>query len=128
MTEWKDNGIIRIGDDVVAVISSIATVETDGIVSMSSGIAEGITKRVSGKQIQKGINVHIEQDEVTIDVRVIVKFGIKIDQVCRKVQQNVKEAVENMTGLHVKSINVRVEGVEFNKGKALEPNYQYSSI
>ncbi|WP_025028295.1 Asp23/Gls24 family envelope stress response protein [Caldalkalibacillus mannanilyticus] len=122
MNEWKENGIIRIADDVVAVIASIATVETEGIACMSSGIAEGLAKRVSGKQIQKGVHVQIDQHKAAIDIRIIVKFGTKIDHVCRAVQQNVKEAVENMTGLDVSTVNIRVEGVELNKGKALEPS------
>jgi uncharacterized alkaline shock family protein YloU len=121
MKEWRENGIIRIADDVVAVIATIATLETEGISSMTSGIAEGIAKRVSGKFIQKGVQVNMEQHEASIDLRVIVKFGIKIDTVCHQVQVNVKETVENMTGLQVKVVNVRVEGVELPKSKTTEP-------
>lgn len=114
----SEKGIVRIADDVVAVIASIATIDTDGITSMSGGIAEGIARRVSGKQAQKGVQVEIEKDRAAIDLRVIVKYGHKIDDVSRKVQYSVKEAVENMTGLQVQTVNVRIEGVDFEKGKA----------
>jgi uncharacterized alkaline shock family protein YloU len=123
MNEWKENGIIRIADDVVAVIASVATLDTNGIASMSGGIAEGIAKRVSRRHVQKGVLVTIDQHKASIDLRVIVGFGNKIDQVCKEVQLNVKETVENMTGLLVETINVRVEGVDLGSVKALEPSH-----
>lgn len=123
MSQLGGNGLIRIADNVVAVIASIAALDTDGISGMSGGIAEGFAKRVSGKLTQKGVHVAIDEDEASIDLRIIVKFGYKIDQICRNVQFNVKEAVENMTGLHVETVNVRVEGVELEKGKMMEPTF-----
>lgn len=105
-------GQISVAEDVVAVISSMATLETEGITALSSGIVEGIARRVSGKQVHKGINVQIEGNQVTINLRVIVQYGKKIDEVCFEVQRNVKEAVEQMTGLAVHQVNIRVEGVE----------------
>ncbi len=120
MSEWDEKGIIRIADDVVAVIASIATLDTEGITGMSGGIAEGIARRVSGRQVHKGVQVAIDDEDAKIDLRVIVQYGQKIDQICRQVQYNVKEAVENMTGLSVQEVNVRVEGVDFEKGKELE--------
>jgi uncharacterized alkaline shock family protein YloU len=123
MNEWKESGIIRIADDVVAVIASIAALDTDGVSGMSGGIAEGIAKRVSRKHIQKGIQVTVDHHEASIDLRVIITFGKKIDQVCHDIQFNVKEAVESMTGLSVKVVNVRVEGIDFVSDVAVEPSY-----
>jgi uncharacterized alkaline shock family protein YloU len=113
VSEEKDLGIIRIANDVVAVIASIVATEIDGIASMSGGIVEGLAKKVSGKNAQKGIQVSVGEVEAVIDLRVIVYFGEKIDEVCKILQRKVKEAVESMTGLHVLEVNVRVEGVEF---------------
>ncbi|GGK27642.1 hypothetical protein GCM10010965_20580 [Caldalkalibacillus thermarum] len=115
MEETKEKGIVRIADDVVAVIASIATLDTEGITSMSGGIVEGFARRVSGKQVHKGVQVNINNNEATINLRVIVQYGQKIDEVCRNVQHNVKEAVENMTGMYVNEVNVRVEGVDFGQ-------------
>jgi uncharacterized alkaline shock family protein YloU len=123
MNDWKESGIIRIADDVVAVIARIAALDTEGVSSMSGGIAEGIAKRVSRKYVQKGVHVTLDQHEASIDLRVIIMFGQKIDQVCRELQVNVKEAVESMTGLLVKSVNVRVEGVDLVTAEAIEPSY-----
>jgi uncharacterized alkaline shock family protein YloU len=113
MSEEKGLGVIRIANDVVAVIASIVATEIDGIASMSGGIVEGLAKKVSGKNVQKGIQVAVGEVEAAIDIRVIVYFGEKIDKVCKNLQRRVKEAVESMTGLHVVEVNIRVEGVEF---------------
>jgi uncharacterized alkaline shock family protein YloU len=113
MAEAKENGVVRIADDVVAVIAGIAASETSGIAGMSGGITEGLARRVSGKNVQKGVQVEVGEFEAAIDLRVIVLYGTKIDETCRALQENVKEAVESMTGLRVVEVNVKVEGVEF---------------
>ncbi|UVI27857.1 Asp23/Gls24 family envelope stress response protein [Paenibacillus spongiae] len=115
MTEELQTGIIRIADDVVATIAGLAALETPGIAGMSGGISEGLAKRLSGKNVQKGISVEVGQLEAAIDLRIIVKYGIPIQEVCRLLQQNVREAVENMTGLQVVEVNVKVEGVMFKE-------------
>lgn len=124
MDEHHGGGQIRIADDVVAVIAGIAATETEGIASMSGGITEGIASRLMGKQMRKGIKVEVGTQEASIDLRVIVLYGVKIDAVCRKLQRNVKEAVESMTGLHVIEVNVYVEGVEFPEQKKQEEEVQ----
>lgn len=108
-------GSISVAEDVVAVIASMAALDTEGIVGLSSGIVEGIARRVSGKQMHKGVSVQIEGKQVTINLRVIVQYGQKIDEACFKVQRNVKEAVEQMTGLQVQQVNIRVEGVDMGR-------------
>lgn len=113
MTEVQENGVVRIADDVVAIIAGVAASETEGVASMSGGITEGFARRVSGKNVTKGVSVEVGSVEAAIDLRVIVKYGVKIHEVARKLQENVKEAVETMTGLRVVEVNVKVEGVEF---------------
>ncbi|PZD93813.1 Asp23/Gls24 family envelope stress response protein [Paenibacillus sambharensis] len=115
MTEDIQTGIVRISDDVVSTIAGLAALETPGIAGMSGGISEGLAKRLSGKNVQKGVSVEVGQLEAAIDLRVIVQYGIPIHEVCRQLQDNVREAVENMTGLHVVEVNVKVEGVAFRE-------------
>lgn len=111
MTE-RNLGTVRIADDVVAVIAGLTAGKVKGIASMSAGITEGWAKRVSGKNLTKGVDVEVGQVETAIDLRVVVEYGIKINEVCQILQQEVKESVENMTGLNVVEVNVKVEGVE----------------
>lgn len=115
MTEELQTGLIRISDDVVATIAGLAALETPGIAAMSGGISEGLAKRLSGKNVQKGVTVEVGQLEAAIDLRIIVHYGIPIQEVCRQLQLNVREAVTNMTGLHVVEVNVKVEGVVFKE-------------
>ncbi|MGA8944087.1 MAG: Asp23/Gls24 family envelope stress response protein [Thermoactinomyces sp.] len=111
MADQRNEGTVRIADDVVAVIAGLAASKTKGISSMSGGMAEGFARRVSGKNVTRGVHVEVGNLEAAIDLKVIVEYGEKIHNVCRELQKNVKEAVETMTGLSVVEVNVKVEGV-----------------
>jgi uncharacterized alkaline shock family protein YloU len=124
MSEELQTGLIRISDDVVATIAGLAALETPGIAAMSGGISEGLAKRLSGKNVQKGVSVEVGTTEAAIDLRIIVHYGIPIQEVCRQLQLNVRESVENMTGLHVVEVNVKVEGVAFKEEEIEESQQQ----
>lgn len=109
----NEQGFVKISNDVVSTIAGLAAMDTEGVAGMSGGISEGLTKKLSGKQVQKGVAVEVGQEEAAIDLRVVISYGSKIHEVCREIQINVKEAVENMTGLTVVEVNVKVEGVVF---------------
>lgn len=113
--ENSQSGIIRISDDVISIIAGLAALDTLGIASMSGGISEGLTKRLSGKNAKKGVFVEVMESEAAIHLRVIVNYGINIQDVCRDLQENVREAVENMTGLRVVEVNVKVESLAVKK-------------
>lgn len=121
MAEIKDRGTVRIADDVVAVIAAIAAEDTEGVASMSGGIVQGFARRVSGKNVHKGVSVQVGEVEAKVDLRVILEYGVKMDQVCRELQTRVSEAVETMTGLKVLEVNVKVEGVELKKEPSQSP-------
>ncbi len=115
MSEETQVGLIRISDDVVATIAGLAALETPGIAAMSGGISEGLAKRLSGRNAQKGVSVEVGHLEAAIDLRIIVNYGSHIQDVCRDLQFNVRESIENMTGLHVIEVNIKVEGVHFKE-------------
>lgn len=110
----ENNGTVRISDDVVATVAGLAALDTPGIAAMSGGISEGWAKRLTGKNAQRGVSVEVGQVEAAVDLRVIVNYGVAIHDVCRELQERVKESVENMTGLLVVEVNVKVEGVQFH--------------
>lgn len=113
--EQQQGGTIRISDDVVATIAGLTALETPGIAAMSGGISEGLAKRISGRNVHKGVSVEVGNEETAVDLRIIVEYGCKIHQVCRILQENVKESLEAMTGLRVVEVNVKVEGVVFKE-------------
>lgn len=103
---------IKIANDVVAVIAGVAVSEVPGVAEMAGGFAGGITEVLSGKKnLAKGIKVDVGEKETKIDVNIIVEFGVRIPDVAFEIQNRVKKAVENMTGLKVVEVNVHVQGV-----------------
>jgi uncharacterized alkaline shock family protein YloU len=106
---------VRISDDVVATIAGLTAMETKGVAAMSGGVSEGLARKLSGRNVQKGVSVEVGQQEAAIDLRIIVHYGSKIQEVGRVLQENVRTAVENMTGLKVVEVNVKIEGVAFKE-------------
>ena len=106
-------GTIRIADDVVAVIAGLAAVEVEGVAAMSGGIAGGIAEVLGRRNLAKGVKVEVGTEEAKIDIFIIVKYGMRIPDVAWEIQENVKRAVERMTGLNVLQVNVHVQGVSF---------------
>ena len=116
-----ENEGIQISNDVVGVISGVAVSEVPGVAGMAGGFAGGITEVLSGKKnLAKGIKVDISEKSVKIDVNIIVEYGSRIPDVAFEIQNRVKKAVENMTGLNVEEVNVHVQGV--NTDAVLEEN------
>ena len=103
---------IKIASDVIAVIAGVAVSEVPGVYGMSGGFAGGITEVLKGKKnLAKGIKVDSEDTKAKIDVNIIVEYGARIPDVAFEIQNRVKTAVENMTGLKVEEVNVHVQGV-----------------
>jgi len=108
----ESNANIKIADDVIAVIAGVAVSEVPGVAEMSGGFAGGISEVLSGKKnLSKGIKVESGEKETKIDVNIIVEYGTRIPDVAFEIQNKVKVAVENMTGLKVVEVNVHVQGV-----------------
>lgn len=112
LKEEETTSTIKISDDVVAVIAGMAVSEVPGVSSMAGGFAGGISEVLSGKKnMSKGIKVEVGEKETKIDVNIIVEYGTRIPDVAFDIQNRVKKAVENMTGLKVLEVNVHVQGV-----------------
>ncbi|GED66461.1 hypothetical protein BRE01_01630 [Brevibacillus reuszeri] len=105
-------GDIKVADQVIAVIAGVAVEEVLEVSIRSGGLYQDLAKKINGGA--KGITVFVADDKVTIDMRVSVLYGTQIHQVCRTLQEKVKEAVEALTGLFVEAVNVRVETIEIN--------------
>ena len=106
-------GMIRVADEVVSIIAGLATTEVEGVAGMSGGIAGGIAEILGRKNFSKGVKVEVGEKEAAVDLYIIVKYGIRIPEVALAAQENVKRAIETMTGLSVIEVNVHVQGVGF---------------
>lgn len=108
----KKRGEVRVADHVIAVIAGAAAQEVPGIQLRSGGLYQDIARRVGGAQLGKGISVQLVEEEVRLELRVAVAYGMQIHQVCHSLQEKVKEQVEHLTGLQVEEVNVRVEALD----------------
>ena len=108
-----ENGNIRISEDVIVRISAFAAREVDGVAGLGSASACG--EFLGKKAGAKGIKVETTDDGTVIDVHVTVKFGVKINDVAKKLQEAVKNAVEAYAGLENTTINIYVDGIEAEK-------------
>ena len=106
-------GTIRIADEVVSIIAGLAATEVEGVAGMRGGIAGGIAEILGRKNFSKGVKVEVGEKEAAIDLYIIVKYGVRIPDIALNVQEAVKAAIENMTGLSTVEVNVHVQGVGF---------------
>lgn len=110
-------GSIRIANEVVAVIAGLAATEISGVAGMSGGIVGGIAEILGKRNLAKGVKVEVGEIETAIDLYIIVDYGVRIPDVAWKIQENVKKAVENMTGLKVVEVNIHVQGVRMQNSE-----------
>ena len=105
-------GDVRVADEVVAIIAGLATTEVEGVGSMAGNITNEIVSKLGMKNLSKGILVEVMENEVKVDVAINISYGYSIPEVSSKVQDKVKTAIENMTGLNVAVVNVRIASVD----------------
>ncbi len=120
--ENKDYGQIKISEDVISTIAGLAAAEIEGVASMSGSITGNITEILGKKNLSKGVKVVVNEEEVFMDLFLLIEYGIVIPDVAWKIQENVKNTVETMTGLKVAEVNVHIQGISFKKEKIEENN------
>ena len=105
-------GEVKIADEVVAIIAALAATEVEGVASMAGNITNELISRLGMKNLSKGVKVDVLEGVVTVSLALNMKYNYSIMDVSAKVREKVKSAVENMTGLEVADVNVKVAGVE----------------
>ena len=114
LMQEQESGSVNISEEVIASIAAVSAMEVDGVVTLGSGI--NFAELFSGKKSSsKGVKIAIEESEVVVDVALSVKYGFVIPTIASKVQDNVINAIDSMTGLHVSAVNVHVIGIAFEK-------------
>ena len=108
-------GEVKIADEVVAMIAGLAATEVEGVDSMAGNITNEVIGKLGIKNLSKGVKVDVLEGVVTVSLALNIKYNYSILDVTGKVQETVKYAVENMTGLEVADVNIKVAGVEMEK-------------
>ncbi|HBE80415.1 MAG TPA: Asp23/Gls24 family envelope stress response protein [Firmicutes bacterium] len=118
--ERYETGSIRIANEVVRIIAGLAASEVKGVIGMSGGVVDGFAELVKKKNLAKGVKVEVGEKQAVVDLFVIIEYGSKIPDIAYAIQENVKKAIESMTGLEVIEVNVHIQGVEFKQDESYE--------
>lgn len=110
-------GEVKIADEVVAIIAGLATTEVEGVSSMAGNITNELVSKLGMKNLSKGVRVEVLEHKVNVEVALNIGYGYSIPEVSAKVQDRVKTAIENMTGLDVATVNVRIASVDMGNTK-----------
>ena len=117
---------ITYNNEVVAIIAGLAANEIEGIAGMCNVSGSLMSKN---RNVTKGVKVEVGSEEVAVDLYVIVEYGIPIQRAAADAQENVRKAIESMTGLHVVRVDVHVQSVSFEQDKkALQAGVQNAAL
>ena len=111
------DGTVSFATDVVATIAGLAATEVEGVASMSSpsSALADMFSRKNTRNFNKGVRIDLDGNCVTVDVTIVVEYGSPVPDVARSIQENVKKAIETMSGLTVHSVDVHVSGISFER-------------
>lgn len=110
-------GQVQIADEVVAIIAGLAATEVEGVASMAGNITNELVAKLGMKRLSKGVKVMVTEGVVNVDVAINISYGYSVPKTSKKVQERVKASIENMTGLSVADVNVRIASVDMDSRK-----------
>lgn len=105
-------GSVQIADEIVAVIAGLAATEVEGVNKMYGNITNEIVSKLGMKKLSKGVKISIHDETVSVDLKLVLDYGVNIAKVSEEVQDRVKSAIETMTGLSVSEVNIRIAGIQ----------------
>lgn len=111
----KEDGLgeVQIAEEVITIIAGLAATEVEGVCSMGGNITKELVSRLGMKNLSKGVRVEVtEEGKIEVYVTINIAYGYAIPAVSGNVQEKVKTAIENMTGLEVSGVNVRIADVD----------------
>ena len=111
-------GAISVHNSVIATIARLATLKVPGVVEMSGSFTEGLASMVGKASFEHGIKVDMVDQKINLDLHIVIAFGVRIPQVAWCIQNDVRKAIEDMTGKKIGMINVLVQGVKLPEPSA----------
>ncbi len=109
---------MEIAPEVIEVIAGIAAAEVEGVAQMRGNFAAGVVERLGKKNHGKGVKVELLEEGIKVDVYCVMKFGVSIPQVAQGIQDNIRQALFDMTALETEEINIHIVGIQFENAKS----------
>jgi len=111
-----DLGVVKINNNAITTIASIAAMEVRGVKKIGGGIGRTLCELLTGRPGNKGVKIHITENDLRLSLYLTVEYGVDISRIADEVQENVKRAVEKMAGIVPSSVDVVIEGVHLPQG------------
>ena len=113
----EGTGRVQISNEVITIIAGLAATEPKGVASMAGNITNEMVSRMGIKSLSRGVKVTVDNGIINVDLTLNLDYGYSVPKTCQKVQEKVKSAIENMTGLTVENINIQIANVMMESGK-----------
>ncbi|MFJ7746125.1 Asp23/Gls24 family envelope stress response protein [Peribacillus sp. NPDC097295] len=124
MDEYNSGlGKVEIAPEVIEVIAGIAASEVEGVAHMRGNFATGVVEKLGKKNHGKGVKVDLTGETIKVDLYCVMKFGVSIPKIAQEVQDNIREALLNMTAIDAGEVNIHVVGIAFENAKQ-EADYE----
>ena len=107
----SENGGVNITDEVVAIIAGLAATEVEGVSSLAGNLTNEVISKAGMNKLSKGVKIITEENKVAVRLGVNISYGYEIPKICQQVQDKVKNAIENMVGLEVIRVDIKIASV-----------------
>lgn len=112
LNETTKVGNVSIADDVVAAIAGVAATKVEGVSKLTGNIPNELVSKLGKKNLSKGVKVLLDGKDVIVDLSLEINYGYNIKKISIAVQDRVKQAIENMTGLNTVAVNVKISAIK----------------
>ncbi|WP_033541760.1 Asp23/Gls24 family envelope stress response protein [Planococcus sp. CAU13] len=119
-TNKQNLGNIEVAPEVLEIIASIAATDIEGVASMRGNFATGVAERLGKTVHGKGVKTELSPEGLMIDVYCVIDYGVSIPQTAQKIQEQVRQTLENMTSLQTQEVNVHITGIQFETQQPLD--------
>jgi uncharacterized alkaline shock family protein YloU len=117
MSDRTDRGRVEVSPNAVATIANHAVLNSYGVVGMSAkNLVNGLAQ-VLRPDSKRGVEVHIDEDQIVIDLYVVIEHGVRVATVARNIISSVKFSVEKAIGVPLTAVNVNVQGLHVSAEK-----------
>ena len=109
------NKNVTITEEVIQIIAGLAAAEVDGVKSLNGGLSGAVIAKAGASRLQKAVKIAVDgENNLVVRISLVLDYGFEIPVVCEQVQEKIKSTVENMTGLPVSDVDIRIASVEMD--------------